>query len=201
MEVDALEKLESFRLGDVGYMPFYRVIPYTYGFGLPVDIGYFSEEWSELCSSPAEAISFFGLTKPIYYLYWRRLMMRPHPKGWDDGTYVPSIEAVPLFLLGRWYDYPLQRKVLARVPVSVVSEESPPGMIETYDDGFHIYADMDFFQYYESTRERVSNDYWLGEQSGVIVYVEIAFRGINATGIRRGQKIIVVREIMLKGEV
>ena len=172
MLIDALEKLESFRLGDVGYMSFYRVIPHTYGNGLPADIGYFSEEWSALYPPPL------------------------------DGP-VP-VDATPLFLLDKWYSYPLQRKVLIKpdfAPAVKMSEDSLPGMIETYDDGFRIYADMDFFQYYESTRERVSNDYWLGEQSGVIVYVEIAFRGINATGIRRGQKIIVAREIMLKGEV
>ena len=176
MLIDALEKLESFRLGDVGYMPFYRVVRHRYGNGLPADIGYFSEEWSDLC---------------------------PCLSG-VNAVAINAAEVIPLFLLDRWYSYPLQRKVLIKpdfAPAVMTSEDSPPGMIETYNDGFHIYADMDLFQYYESTRERVYNDYWLDKQSGVIVYVEIAFRGINATGIRRGQKIIVAREIMLKGEV
>jgi len=171
MLVDALEKLESFRLGDVGYMPFYRVVPHTYGNGFPADIGYFSEEWSELYPPPL------------------------------DG----SVEAIPLFTLYKWYKYPLQRRVLIKPDFTLAvmsSEEAPPGMIETYDDGFHIYADIDFDMYRGYIAERLSDECQSGiKRSWVVVYMEIAFKGINATGIRRGQKIIVAREIMLKGEV
>ena len=170
MIIDALEKLESFRLGDVGYMPFYRVVRHRYGNGLPADIGYFSAEWSKL---------------------------RPFPT---------KLYSVPFFSLYRWYNYPLQRKVLIKpdfAPAVMASGEPPSDVVDmAYDDGFHIYADMDFDMYRGYIAGRLSDECQSGvKQSWVVVYMEIAFKGINATGIRRGQKVIVAREIMLKGEV
>ena len=169
MLINALEKLENFSLGNVGYMPFYRVTPHTYGRDLPADIGYFPMEWSKLCPFPTEE------------------------------------SAVPLFSLYRWYDYPLQRRVLIKsgpVPAVMVPGRALPDMVEAYDDGFHIYVDMDFHKYNGYIAERLSEECQSGvRRLWVAVYMEIVFRKVNAAGIRRGQKIIVAKEIMLKGEV
>lgn len=123
----------------------------------------------------------------------------PEKEGFVDYRYLPNFwmdcddVAIPSFSIGRWYQIPYRYMLFTRPSIEVDCLESGHSVptddeIPTlYENGFHIYVDV--FALPKNSSE------------GNMVQMQVRFRYVTATGWRRGNRIIVAKEIFLELEV
>lgn len=106
------------------------------------------------------------------------------PAIWDD-VYVRELHALHL---ARWHTFPYRFKINA-----LTADKDFPHLscvTGTYDAGYHIYL---FSEEYEIPM--------LFSNPGPLVWVKVKFRKVTATGWRRGNRMVVAKEIFLEQEV
>ena len=123
----------------------------------------------------------------------------PKENGSIDYRYLPDYwrdygdEPIPSFCIWRWYQMPYRYMLFTRPSVEVGflelghSEPTDDEMPTPYEVGFHIYADVFAIP--------------KGSLEGNMVQIQVRFRYVTATGWRRGNRIVVAKEIFLEWEV
>jgi len=112
------------------------------------------------------------------------LTTRYVPAIWDD-VYVRELHAIHLM---KWHTFPYRFKINA-----LTADRGFPYLsrvVGTYDAGYHVYL---FDEVYELPT--------LFSNPGPLVWGRVKFRKVTATGWRRGNRIVVAKEIFLEGEV